>query len=220
MENLKYNVYWHFKLKRSNGRALKALKIIESYRGKINPKFRKLSDEYAKEVHYINGKFCTPRSKVIDPENVKEHIFKGYDKAVYKLENSKRGKGVFILDKNNFDPSIYQSSEYGNGVFQKFIQQHPFFSEFANNSVATIRVTTVSDKLGNIYAKAAYIRFGRTKDTHIMSNSAVSVSIDIGTGELYPKGYMNWIEIDSHPDSNISFQQKTIPHFNKCGFNC
>ena len=281
MENFKYNIYWHFKLKRSNSRALKALKKIEGYRGKLNPKFRKLSDEYAKEVlgnkafspwlyvysaiqndfkegwipdnyyqkeviptlngdygkiadrnfitpflfpkaetldvaYFINGKFCTPQSNIIDPKDLGEHLFKKHDKIIYKLENSRRGKGIFILKKDNFDSSIYQSQSYGNGVFQKFITQHPFFSEFANKSVATIRVTTTSDPKGNISAKASYIRFGRNKDTHIKSKSAISVPVDINTGELHTKGYMNWAEIEAHPDSNVSFHKKTIPHFKKC----
>jgi len=281
MDNLKYNIYWHFKLKRSNSRAMKALKKVENYRGTINPKFRKLSDEYAKEVlgnkmyapwlyvysafqndfkegwipdnyynkevvpklngyygeiadrnfmipflfsevetldiaYFINGKFCTPKSKVLTHKNVKDHLFEKNDKIVYKLENSKRGKGVFVLDKNNFDPSVYLSNSFSNGVFQKFIQQHPFFSEFTDNSVATIRITTASDEKGNITAKAAYIRFGRNKDTHIMSNTAVSVPLNIKTGELCAKGTMNWAEIDAHPDSKISFQQKVIPSFNAC----
>ena len=281
MEQLKHDIYWHFKLKRSNGRALKALKIIESYNGKVSPKFRKLSDEYATEVlgnkayapwlyvysaiqnrfedgwipdnyyakevvpklngdygkvadrnfitpfllpsmesldvaYFINGKFCSPDSKIIDPMAVKDYLFEKQDKIVFKLENSKRGKGVYILNKNNFDPSTYTSNKCGNGVFQKFIQQHPFFSEFADNSVATIRITTVSDELGNISARASYIRFGRTKDTHIMSNSAISIPIDINTGEFHSVGYMNWLQVDKHPDSNVSFHQKTIPHFSKC----
>lgn len=281
MENLKYNTYWHFKHKRDKKRALKALKKIESYKGKLNPKLQKQADSYAKEVlgnksfapwlyvysilqnefkegwipdiyykkevvpklngdygivtdrnfvipflfpnvepldiaYFLNGKFCTTKSKIIQPNELKNHLFEKYDKIVYKLENSKQGKGVYIHDKNNFDPSIYKTDAYSNGVFQKFIQQHPFFSEFTDNSVATIRVTTASDQLGNITAKASYIRFGRNKDTHIMSNSAISVSIDINTGKLYPKGYMGWKEIDKHPDSNISFQEKIIPHFKKC----
>ncbi|WP_225034854.1 sugar-transfer associated ATP-grasp domain-containing protein [Winogradskyella sp. SM1960] len=281
MEQLKYDIYWYFKLKRSNGRALKALNIIESYKGKLQPKLKKQSNEYASEVlgnkayapwlyvysafqnrfedgwipdnyyakevipklngdygkvadrnfiipfllsdietldvaYILNGKFCSIDSKIINPNKVKDYLFEKHDKLVFKLENSKRGKGVFILDKNNFDISTFLSNGYGNGVFQKFIQQHPFFSEFADNSVATIRVTTVSDPLGNISARASYIRFGRTKDTHIKSNSAVSVSIDINSGEFHPKGYMNWTEIDKHPDSKVSFHQKTIPYFNKC----
>lgn len=281
MENFKYNIYWHFKLKRSNGRALKALKTIESYRGKINPKFRKLSDEYATEVlgneayapwlyvysafqngfedgwipdnyygkevvpklngdygktadrnfitpllfskvktldvaYFINGKFCTPNSDILDPKDVKEQLFEKHDKLVYKLENSKRGKGVFILDKSNFNPDTYLTNRYNAGVFQKFIQQHPFFAEFTDNSVATIRVTTASDSLGNISAKAAYIRFGRNKDTHIMSNSAVSVPINIETGELYSEGYINWVETDAHPDSKVKFSNKIIPYFSLC----
>jgi hypothetical protein len=282
MDNFKYNIYWHFKLKRSNSRALKALEIIEGYKGKINPKFRKLSDEYAKEVlgnkayapwlyvysamqndfkegwipdnfyakevvpklngdygktvdrnfitpflfskvetldigYFINGKFFTPESKIIDSKNIQDHLFKKQDKIVYKLENSKRGKGVFIIDRNNFDASTHLFKTYSNGVFQKFIQQHPFFSEFTDSSVATLRVTTVSDKLGNISAKAAYIRFGRDKDTHIIYKTVIAVPVDIKTGELHSKGYINdWVEIDTHPDSHISFQQKTIPNFNKC----
>lgn len=277
MKDLEYNLKWHFKHKRSNKRALKALKTIENYKGKLNPKFRKLSDEYATEIlgnkvyapwlyvfsafrndfhdgwvpdnyyskevvpklngdygliadrnflnpflfseietldlaYIINGKFCSPKSKIIDPKNIQDHLFKKHNKVVYKLENSKKGKGIFMLDKNNFDASNLNS----NGVFQKFIHQHPFFSEFTNNSVATLRVTTVSDKLGNISANAAYIRFGRDKDTHVMSRSSVSVPLDINSGELNSKGYMNWIEVDAHPDSKTSFQNKTIPNFNKC----
>ncbi len=49
-----------------------------------------------------------------------------------------------------------------------------------------------------------------------MSSSSVSVPLNINTGELNSKGYMNWVEVDAHPDSNTSFQNKTIPNFNKC----
>ncbi|MDN3493427.1 sugar-transfer associated ATP-grasp domain-containing protein [Winogradskyella bathintestinalis] len=281
MEQLKYDIYWRFKLKRSNSRALKALKKIESYKGKVNTKFQKLSNEYAIEVlgnkayapwlyvycamqnrflegwipdnyyakevvpklngdygkvgdrnfiipfllpqidsldiaYFINGKFCGPDSKVIDINEIKNFLFDKNNRIVFKLENSKRGQGVFILDRDNFDASIYFSNEYANGVFQKYIQQHPFFDQFANNSVATIRITTVSDAQGKISPRASYIRFGRTKDTHIKANSAVSIPIDINSGELHSTGYIKWSEIDKHPDSNILFHQQIIPYYKEC----
>lgn len=282
MKEFSNQVKWYFKQEREKKRALKALNIIESYKGKTSPKLIKLSNEYAEDVlgnkthapwlyaysafqgkfeegwipdsyykkevvpkingdygkiadrnfitsflfpetelldlaYFINGKFCTPKSKIIDPKNIKDHLFEKHEKIVYKLENKKRGKGVFILDKNNFNPANYQLNSNNNGVFQKFIKQHPFFSEFTDNSVATLRVTTVSDKLGNISAKAAYIRFGRDKDTHIKYNSVIAVPVNINTGELYAKGYINdWLPINAHPDSKTMFQQKVIPHFDKC----
>ena len=166
--------------------------------------------------YIINGKFCTIQNKIIHLQDLKTHLFQNNNKIVYKLENSKRGKGVIILDENSFDSSLFPSNRYKNGVFKKFIHQHPFFLDFTKNSVATIRVTTASDENGHISAKAAYIRFGRDNDSHVISSSAVSVPIDINTGELYSKGYMSWVEIDKHPDTNTSFQHKIIPNFDAC----
>ncbi len=167
-------------------------------------------------AYIINGKICTLQNKIIHPQNLKTHLFENNNRILYKLENSKRGKGVTILDKNSFDPSLFSSNRYSDGVFKKFIHQHSFFSDFTKKSVATIRVTTASDENGHISAKAAYIRFGRDKDSHVISSSAISVPIDINTGELYPKGYMSWVEIDKHPDTNTSFHHKIIPNFDKC----
>lgn len=58
MENFKYYIYWHFKLKISNGRALKVLNTIESYGGKIILKFSKISNEYATGT--LGNKIYTP----------------------------------------------------------------------------------------------------------------------------------------------------------------
>jgi len=166
--------------------------------------------------YFINGKFITTHNEILKLNDVKNFIFKNDDKLVYKLENSKSGKGVSVFTKENFDISQFISDKYSNGVFQKFIKQHPFFSEFTKDSVATIRVTTTSDVLGNISVRAAYIRFARNNETHVSSKSAINVSINLNTGVLQPKGYMNWTEINDHPDSKISFRNKKIPHFKKC----
>ena len=283
LKKTKEDIKWYFKHKRSNKRALKALKEIESYKGKIDPKLIKLCDNYSKTIlgskvyapwlyvfsafnnkfeegwipdnyyskevvpktkgdygktanlnflapllfpeigslnvgYFINGKFCSKDNEIIQPENFKKFIFNTTDKhkLVYKLENSKQGKGVFIVDKNNFETLPCFSKRNDNGVFQTFIEQHPFFDQFTKNSVATLRVTTVSDHKGEISARASYIRLGRNEDTHIKSSSAINISIDITTGEFQPQGYMKCTEINAHPDSNVLFRDKKIPHFEKC----
>jgi len=281
-EKTKENIKWHFRHKREKSRALKALHTIERYKGKINPKFIKLSNEYAQDIlgnkayapwlyvysalqqkfeegwipdnyykkevvpkqkgdyailanrnfttpllfskidtlnlgYFINGKFCTTDNKILNHEDFKNHIFKTNSKLVYKLENSKQGKGIFIIDKNNFDASSFLLKANSNGVFQKFIEQHPFFLEFTDNSVATIRITTTSDELGNISAKASYLRLGRNEDTHVISSSAINIPVNIKTGVLHSKAYMkDWREFNSHPDSNVLFENKKIPNFEKC----
>jgi len=166
--------------------------------------------------YYLNGKFCSPKNEIISTEALKDYLFKDCDKLVYKLENSRQGKGVFVMDKDNFDISVCKTGRYNNGVFQKFIKQHPFFSDFTSNSLATIRITTTSDSLGKVSVNCGYIRFGRDTHTHILSNSAVSVPIHINTGELDTKAYLKWKEIDKHPDSKIAFTKKQIPNFQKC----
>ena len=281
MTSTEYKIKWHYKHKRSKKRAFKILKIIEGYRGKTNPKFIKLCNEYAKEVlgdkryapwlyvysaiqnrfedgwvsddyykkevvprqkgdygsladrnfvspllfknieslnlgYFLNGMFCTPCSKVLKPEDLKASIFNKDDKLVYKLENSKQGKGVYVIDKQSFDVSDFLSEKHKNGVFQKFIKQHDFFSEFTNNSVATIRMTSTTDKNGLASIRAGYLRLGRDKDTHILSNSAISVPMNIKTGELNAIGYMKWKELETHPDSKVLFNGKVIPNFDKC----
>lgn len=281
MEDIKYNLKLHYKHKHSKKRAFKALKTIESYRGKTNPKLIKLSNEYSKDIfgkkvyapwlivysalqnefkegwipdnyysqevvprlkgnygkmadksfitpllfskiktldlgYLINNKFCSLDNEILNPDDFKNHIFKNDNKLVYKSDNSQSGKGITILDKNNFDSFNFLSKNYTEGVFQTYIQQHPFFSEFTDHSVATIRITTTSDETGHISVRAAYLRLGRNKDTHVMTNSAVSVPININTGELFDTGYIKWLEIDSHPDRKVPFKNKKIPNFDKC----
>lgn len=166
-------------------------------------------------AYVINGKFCTRDTTLIAPETLKKYLFNNTDKIVFKKEYSKQGKGVYIIEKKAFNTDEFVGHNY-DGVFREFINQHEFFNDFAKQAVATIRITTALDSKGEVSAKAAYIRFGRAKDSHIISNSAISVAIAIDTGELHPKGYMNWKEISKHPDSNVAFKNKIIPNFKGC----
>ena len=166
-------------------------------------------------AYFINRKFIANDNTVIEPDNIKNYLFNSNDKIVYKLENSQSGKGIHIFSKEDFNVFQFMSLKTSNGVFQIFIEQHSFFSQFTDNSVTTIRITTVSDNNGEISVRAAYARIARDHETHVKSSSAISVSIDLMSGKLHRTGYMNWVETSEHPDTKVCFYDKEIPYFEK-----
>lgn len=172
-------------------------------------------NEFPDIGYYINGLFYSDNYNVIFEENIKEVLFKKSNLVVFKLDNSKQGLGIFFLDKKSFNLNTIKL--LGNGVFQNFIEQNPFFSEIMPRSVATIRITTVIDHEGNASVRACFLRIGRANDTHIKETTEIVIPIQISNGELETYGYLDgWIAIEKHPDTQISFANKKIPHFNKC----
>ena len=256
-----------------------ALKTIEYTKGKTNPKYIKLSNEYANDIlgwkgyapwlyvysaisdsfkegwipdnyygkivnpsikgkygkisslnplstkifnsnlfpdiaFYVNGLFYTNNYEVVLESNISQYLFKNSTTIVFKIDNSLQGKGVFLFNINSFNIKTIQL--LGNGVFQDYIDQHPFYSEFMPNSVATLRITTIRDNIGNFSVRQSLLRFGRNEDTHIKSASSIRIPIDIITGKLNNLGYINsWQTIDRHPDTNILFSNSVIPYFQK-----
>lgn len=186
---------------------------ISNLRSLINTLFK--SDLFPDLAYYVNGLLFTIDYKIL-PENIlKELVFKNSDLVVFKTDSSLQGRGVFFFDKSNFD--INKIRTLGNGVFQKYINQHSFFKEFMPSSVSTIRMTTVIDDNGNSTLRGCYLRIGRNQDTHLKGESLIRVSVNLETGELSENGFMpNWSTIDKHPDTNILFANKYIPNFTKC----
>jgi len=260
--------------------AKKRLKNVELVNGKTNPKFIKLSEEYAKDVlgwrgyaywlyvysamsgtfkegwipdnyyfkvvepsikgdyakvaslkgftnkllnsnafpdivYYVNQLYYSPDYKIIRENNIKDVLFKNTDVVVFKLDNSLQGRDIYFFNKTSFD--LKSIKLLGNGVFQSYIEQHPFFSEFMPNSVATLRITTVLDNDNNASVRASFLRIGRKKDTHVNATTDIIIAVDIQSGVLDKYGYIDhWKVIDKHPDTDILFENKRIPNFNKC----
>ncbi|MCL2040673.1 MAG: hypothetical protein FWG84_01365 [Bacteroidales bacterium] len=166
-------------------------------------------------AYHVNGLFFSPAWEVLPPETVAKYIFKHDDNVVYKADNSLQGKGIHFLDKGTFD--IEKIGKTGNGVFQKYIKQHDFFDELMPNSAVTLRLTSVVEDDGNVSCRAAYLRIGRNKDTHVKSATAIKVPVDLKSGKLYEKGYLtDWRSIERHPDTNTLFAGKEIPKFHEC----
>ena len=177
-----------------------------------------LDDKYSSDIGYfINELFLNQRNEVLSPNEFKNHLFKNEERIVFKIENSLQGKGVFFFDKSTFN--IETIRKLGNGVFQKFIVQHPFFNQFNKSALATIRLTSVCKDNGEIEVRAGYFRFGREGDSHVISSRQMRIPIDIKTGCLwdtrlafYPKSEVT----EKLPDNDINYPGMKLPAFEHC----
>ena len=164
--------------------------------------------------YFVNRVFHSKNYDSLKESDVTDYIFQDSDKIIFKLNNSAQSKGVFIFDINSFD--LQKIKGLGDGVFQKYISQHVFFNEIMPNSVSTLRILTVIDKLGKASVRSVYLRVGRSKDLHVSPGSQISIPVNIHNGELYPKGHLkSWFTVDSHPDTDFEFQGNKIPSFKK-----
>lgn len=164
-------------------------------------------------VYYTNGLWISPEQKILTDKEVLEYASKESDDFVYKTDKSRRGLGIYFIKKENLD--IDELKVLGNGVLQKYINQHSFFQEIMPNSVATLRLTSVIDDEGIVSVRAGFLRIGRTSDTHVKSTSHIRIPVDVSTGALDNFGYTSWTKIKSHPDTDFIFENKQIPYFDR-----
>lgn len=270
----------HYFHKEHNDEAYRMLKLVETEKRKLNPKNRKLCNEYAQDVfgdkkyapwlfvysafanefkegwipdnfygeyvvpklkgdygklcdrnaiiskllklpdsldicYYINHLFLDTTYKILNESELKSILFSENEKVVYKVESSLQGKGVYFFNKDSLNLSTIK--KLGNGVFQEFIHQHSFFSDFHNSSVATIRLTSTCNDQGLIDVRAGYFRFGRGVDTHVISKRQMRIPINIEDGTLDSTAYFPQSESTKNlPDNDFLFAGKRIPAFENC----
>jgi len=186
---------------------------IADYKTLTNRLFK--SEQFPDILYYTNGLWISTEYQVLSEKEIKAIAFKESEKVVYKVDNSIQGRGIFFFDKNNFNSQMIK--KLGNGVLQKYINQHSFFDEMMPKSVATIRVTSVINDEGVVSIRACYLRIGRNSDTHVKSASHIRIPVNFVTGVLDKYGYTtDWIQIENHPDSQFLFENKQIPNFDKC----
>lgn len=173
------------------------------------------SDAFPDIGYAANGLIYSKTFEVIQHNNIKDFLFKKSNTIVFKLDNSKQGLGVFFFDKSTFDYAKIKS--LGNGVFQEYIEQHPFFGELMPSCVATIRITTVLSNNGTASVRACFLRVGQKNDTHVNSVSDLGIPIDLKSGEFDSFGYDNyWGATVKHPDTLVVFANRKIPQFDRC----
>jgi Sugar-transfer associated ATP-grasp len=168
-------------------------------------------------AYSVNGLLYTPSMESVRAGDLKKYLFAIYDRIVYKVDNGAQGTNVFVYDADSFPD---ESMSFDNGVFQSYIIQHPFFDAFDDQSVSTIRITTVVDDESNVLCRAAYLRLPRSADTHVKSATAIKVAVN-ADGQLQEEGYLpDWVPVAAHPDSNRLFTGQIVPHFQACVETC
>lgn len=169
-------------------------------------------------AYSVNGLLYTDSMEPVTYSQLKKYLFGTTERVVYKPDSGLQGKSVIVYDIDSFPdgPALFR-----NGVFQSYVVQHPFFSAFCSQAVATVRITTVVDDESNISCRAAYLRLPRSADTHVKSSSAIKVVINLEDGALLEKGYLpNWVPVDRHPDSGRAFAGQVAPNFAQCVDAC
>lgn len=164
---------------------------------------------------FVNGLFLDRSYAVISKKQFKYLLFRDSDKVIFKNDNSNQGQGIHVFDRHTFNAEKVEA--LGNGVFQRYVNQHSSFNDYTPESVATIRITTVVNDEGEVSVRGSYFRLGTGKDTHVKSDTSVSIPIDLATGTLSDTGYMpSWKTTCSHPTSHKAFAGFKIPAFEKC----
>jgi len=173
------------------------------------------SKSFPDVLSYANGIFFDKDYRFVPFEDAKSVLFGNQDRVVFKLDSSKRGRGIHIIKRDTF--SVDRIQMLGNGVFQRYINQHSVFEKFANNSVTTLRVTTVFLDNGEVSVRCGYLRFGSGDDTYVKPETSIRVPIDLATGAFSDTGYAaDWNETKIHPTSKVAFASNSIPNFKTC----
>jgi len=166
-------------------------------------------------LYYANGLFFSPGWRAVDDGQVKDILFAGNDRVIYKPDDGLQGRRIRFYTPQDFD--VQKIKREGSGVFQSYIRQHEFFDAFMPDSVCTIRLTTVVTDTGHIECRAASLRMGRSGDTHLKTLHACRVSIDLATGMMQEVGTLpGWNLVNAHPDTKKAFAGSEMPHFSAC----
>jgi hypothetical protein len=165
-------------------------------------------------AYSVNGLLCTKSMDRVEPSDLKKYLFGMSEKVVFKRDGGARGESVSIYDVNSFPD---EATTFSNGVFQSYVVQHPFFDAFSTQSVSTLRLTTVVEDDLNVSCRAAYLRLPRSNETHVKSETAIKVVVNVDDGRLHETGYLpDWVPVVRHPDSNELFSDQVIPNFHAC----
>jgi len=169
------------------------------------------SDAFPDKGGFANGLFFDEDEKVLNVNQVKDYFFSQDKLIVYKTDSSLQGRGVHFFNQEDFNANDIPS--LGNGVFQKYVEQHSFLSAFGSRAVGTIRLTSVIKPDGEAKIAAAYLRLGAASDRHVKSSSHIRIPLDIENGQLGEIGMLaDWSSVRYHPASGREFTG-TIPSY-------
>ena len=154
-----------------------------------------------------------------DIEGLKEFLSK-YDSIIIKPAKGEDGEGIriFTLSENpNINMRVfYDELNSESAIIEQLIVQDPIMS-FGTKSVNTIKVTTVTDKNGNVNVMKSMLRIG-IGDSVIdnLATGGAIYDIDIEHGYVSSYGFSKYGEkLVYHPGTENVILGFKIPHWEK-----
>ncbi len=170
-------------------------------------------------AYHIDGVLYDREMSIIPLKHLRE-LLDSPSQAVYvKADDSGQGRDVFRVSANELNNDFLE--KIGNSVIQEAITQHEFFERIIDKTVATVRITTVKEKNGEISVRAAYLRLGRSNTSWVQSDHSVRAAIVDNRGELGEFCYSSdWRKWTAHPDTKVAFARQRIPKFKEAVNTC
>lgn len=134
------------------------------------------------------------------------------DDAIFKGDGSSQGRDVHRITPDEL--RTLDLGPLGDGVLQRWVRQHPYFAAVIEDSVGTVRITTVKEPDGSFTRRAAMMKVGRRgHDSVGRGRSFWHVVVD-DEGTLAPRGVTSdWREWDAHPDTGVALGGTRVPRF-------
>lgn len=177
------------------------------------------------EFYTVNGQlydFKTKKPLSIDELCANDHSL------FCKLVDGECGNGVFQLritdgkvyinDAPTSRDDLGKRFAQGRYIAQTIIKQHPLMNQLHSKSINSMRLITVrslKDKTIHVFPSILRVGTGNSIVDNT-SQGGLAVGIDLTTGKLKQYGFYKpqfGLKVDSHPDSNIRFNQFVIPFF-------
>lgn len=167
------------------------------------------------DLAYLSNGLFVEHDRVISDDGIAQRLFKDGDEVIFKADRTSQSLGIAVFNEKDFDPR--QIRQMGDGVFQRFLRQHPVLDQFAAGAVATLRLNTVLNEAGTVEIRSGHVRFAMKGDRFVKAANQIRVPIDLQTGELCSIGYdEKWRRLEQHPDTRISFAGVRVPCFSSC----
>lgn len=214
-----YSDYLNYKLYSRTRKEIKEYATI-----KTQDKFYEIVSPSAyKNFFSIKANFLKNFAKYID----RDSFYKGslselkkflgrHDEIMYKPVNGLAGSNVKKLLTSEIKDvdSFYEEIMSKDILLESYVKQHKSVSEFAPNSVNTIRVMTFSYN-GESEIVLAMMRFGNgVENVDNFHKGGMGVLVDVDTGKLVGSAVDKDDNIyDEHPYSNIKFAGFQIPNW-------
>ncbi|MEM9212605.1 MAG: sugar-transfer associated ATP-grasp domain-containing protein [Pseudomonadota bacterium] len=163
-------------------------------------------------AYVIRGTLFDRDFRPIEPKPFARKAFEAYPYLYVKAQDSLRGHGVQRATPETLS-EILSATE--NACVQYPVTPHSELSRLSPDAVPTLRITTTNVG-GHVRPVGATLRLGQMGETHVQSQSAMRISVDLGSGQLFATGALaNWTPIRSHPDTGHVFSHITIPNFHE-----